>query len=145
MEPVSKKTDISNALKYFTNVIKKKSIAFIISDFLDPNYTPGHESGEEALKIANKKHDVVALRLYDEREMTLPSVGMVKMKDAETGNFKLIDTSNKKVRNFYDHWNRSNEDNLNKIFKRCGVDAAKISTHEPYVKPLMNLFKRRGR
>lgn len=145
LEPESKKTDISNALKYFTNVIKKKSIAFIISDFLDPNFTPDHASGEEALKIANKKHDVVALRLYDEREMKLPSVGLVKMKDAETGKYRMIDTSDRKVRNYYDHWNRLNDDNLNKIFKRCGVDATRIRTDQPYVKPLMNLFKRRGR
>jgi len=143
LEPESKNTDISNALKYFTNVIKKKSIAFIISDFLDPNFTPEQEKGEEALKIANKKHDIVALRLSDPREAILPSVGLVKMKDAESGAFKWIDTSSKSVRNYYDHWNRVNSDNLHKIFRRCGVDAANLRTDESYVKPLMNLFKRR--
>ncbi|MBL4752661.1 MAG: DUF58 domain-containing protein [Flavobacteriales bacterium] len=143
LEPVSKKTDLSNALKYFTNVIKKKSIAFIISDFLDPNFTRESQKGEDALKIANKKHDIVALRLYDEREVTLPSVGLVKMKDAESGQFMWVDTSSRKVRNYYDHWNRANEDNLNRIFKRCGVDSTKIRTDQSYVKPLMNVFKRR--
>jgi len=143
LEPESPKTDLSNALKYFTNVIKKKSIAFIISDFLDPNFTRESQKGEDALKIANKKHDIVALRLYDEREVTLPSVGLVKMKDAESGQFMWVDTSSRKVRNYYDHWNRANEDNLNKIFKRCGVDSTKIRTDQSYVKPLMNVFKRR--
>lgn len=143
IEPQSRKTDVSNALKYFTNVIKKKSIAFLISDFLDPNYCLDNSAGEEALKIANKKHDVVALRLYDRREVKLPSVGLVKMKDAETGQFKWIDTSSRKVRNYYDQWNRVNDANLSKIFKRCGVDYTQIRTDESYVKPLMNLFKRR--
>lgn len=143
IEPQSRKTDVSNALKYFTNVIKKKSIAFLISDFLDPNYSPDNSTGEEALKIANKKHDVVALRLYDRRDVKLPSVGLVKMKDAETGQFKWIDTSSRKVRNYYDQWNRVNDANLSKIFKRCGVDYTQIRTDESYVKPLMNLFKRR--
>lgn len=143
IEPKSRNTDVSNALKYFTNVIKKKSIAFLISDFLDPNFSPDSTSGEEALKIANKKHDIVALRLYDQREVKLPSVGLVKMKDAETGQFRWIDTSSRKVRNYYDQWNRVNDANLSKIFKRCGVDSAQIRTDESYVKPLMNLFKRR--
>jgi len=143
IEPQSRKTDVSNALKYFTNVIKKKSIAFLISDFLDPNFSSDSSSGEEALKIANKKHDVVALRLYDQREVQLPSVGLVKMKDAETGQFKWVDTSSRKVRNYYDQWNRINDANLAKIFKRCGVDSTQIKTDESYVKPLMNLFKRR--
>ena len=145
LEPASKNTDISNALKYFTNVIKKRSIAFIISDFLDPNFTIESQIGEEALKITNKKHDVVVLRLYDEREVKLPSVGLVKMKDAESGEFKWIDTSSRRVRNYYDQWSRANDDNLNKIFKRCGVDSTKIRTDESYVRPLMNLFKRRER
>ena len=143
IEPKSRKTDVSNALKYVTNVIKKKSIAFLISDFLDPNFSPDSSSGEEALKIANKKHDVVALRLYDQREVELPSVGLVKMKDAESGQFKWIDTSSRKVRNYYDQWNRVNDASLSKIFKRCGVDSAQIRTDESYIKPLMNLFKRR--
>jgi len=143
IEPKSRKTDVSNALKYVTNVIKKKSIAFLISDFLDPNFSPDSSSGEEALKIANKKHDVVALRLYDQREVELPSVGLVKMKDAESGQFKWIDTSSRKVRNYYDQWNRVNDASLSKIFKRCGVDSAQIRTDESYIRPLMNLFKRR--
>jgi hypothetical protein len=124
-------------------VIKKKSIAFLISDFLDPNFSLDSTSGEEALKIANKKHDVVALRLYDQREVQLPSVGLVKMKDAETGQFRWIDTSSRKVRNYYDQWSRVNDASLSNIFKRCGVDSARIRTDESYVKPLMNLFKRR--
>jgi len=143
LEPESKRTDLVNALKYLNNVIKKKSIAFIISDFLDPQFTVDNKEGEEALKISNKKHDIVALRLYDEREVKLPSVGLVKMKEVETGQFKWLDTSSRRVRNYYDQWNRVNDDNLNKIFRRCGVDATKIRTDQSYVKPLMNLFKRR--
>jgi len=93
-EPAHKKTDIKLALKYLTNVIKKRSIAFLISDFMDSGFI-------DALKIANKKHDLVALRIYDKREQELPNVGLIKVKDAETGNIQWVDTSDKNVRLHY--------------------------------------------
>lgn len=143
-KPDSKKTNIASALQYFTNVIKKRSIAFLISDFIDESFSPGNTIGEDALKIANKKHDIVALRVYDEREKTIPAMGLVKMLDAESGKFRWIDTSNKKVREKFALWNAENDSNLNALFGRCGVDSVSLRTDQSYVRPLMTLFKRRG-
>lgn len=136
-KPEHKKTDIKQALKYLTNVIKKRSIAFVISDFItDANFI-------DALKIANKKHDLVALRIYDKREMELPNIGLVKFIDAETGTLKWMDTSDKNVRNHFYAEAKKQEASLKEIFNRSGVDSADINTADSYIKPLMNLFKRR--
>ena len=136
-EPEHKKTDLTQALKYFNNVIKKKCTAFIISVFIDENF-------ETALKIANKKHDIVALQIVDSRETELPSIGMIKLKDAETGRERWIDTSKAEVRKMFAMNAKKNDEKLKDIFKRCGVDATKLTTHLNYVQPLMGLFKRRG-
>jgi uncharacterized protein (DUF58 family) len=135
-KPEHKKTDLTLALKYLTNVIKKKSVAFVISDFMDKNFA-------DALKIANKKHDLVALRVYDKREEELPDIGLVKMLDAETGEFSWIDTSDKTVRNQFASESIKHEAFIKETFNRSGVDAANINTSEAYITPLMNLFKRR--
>ena len=136
-KPEHKKTDIKQALKYLTNVIKKRSIAFVISDFIaDANFM-------DALKIANKKHDLVALRIFDKREMDLPDIGLVKFMDAETRTLKWIDTSNKDVRTHFFAAAKKQEASLKDIFTKSGVDSADINTAESYIKPLMNLFKRR--
>jgi uncharacterized protein (DUF58 family) len=135
-KPEHKKTDITLALKYLTGVIKKRSIAFLISDFMDENFV-------DALKIANKKHDLVTLRIYDKRENELPNVGLVKIMDSETGNLKWIDTSDKKVRTHFAVNAKKHEDRLKDIFNKSGVDTANISTSESYIVPLTNLFKRR--
>ncbi|MFL5763346.1 MAG: DUF58 domain-containing protein [Bacteroidia bacterium] len=135
-EPAHKKTDIQLALRYLTNVIKKRSIAFIISDFMDSGFT-------DALKIASKKHDMVALRIYDKREQELPDVGLVKFADAETGAFKWIDTSDRHVRTLYAANAKRHEGFLKDVFNKSGVDAAYINTVESYIPPLTNLFKRR--
>ncbi len=135
-KPEHKKTDIRQALKYLTSVIKKRSIAFVISDFMADSFT-------DALKIANKKHDLVALRIYDKREMELPNIGLVKFKDAETGVIKWIDTSDKNVRTHYYAEAKKHEERLKDMFNKSGVDSADINTAEPYIKPLSNLFKRR--
>ncbi len=136
-KPEHKKTDIKQALKYLTNVIKKRSIAFVISDFIaDTDFI-------DALKIANKKHDLVALRIYDKREMELPDIGLVKFMDAETGTLKWIDTSDKNVRIHFYATAKKQEASLKEIFNKSGVDSADINTAESYIKPLMNLFKRR--
>ena len=142
-EPQSGNTNISEALRYFTNVIKKRSIAFLISDFIDNGFLQGNNTGEDSLKIANKKHDVVAIKVFDVRETEIPSMGLVKLKDAETGKSMWVDTSNERVRRNYGAWNRKNNDHLKKIFNRCGVDTVTIRTGQSYVKPLINLFKRR--
>jgi len=136
-KPIHKKTDISTALKYLTNVIKKKSVAFVISDFMDANF-------KDALKIANKKHDIVALRIYDRREKELPDVGLIRMRDAETGELRWIDTSDKNTRLHFAASALKQETYIKDTFNKSGVDAANIITSESYIQPLMNLFKRRA-
>lgn len=137
-EPQHHKTNIGEALRYLRSVIKKRSIAFVLSDFMDNNF-------EDALKIANKKHDVVAVNIYDKREKELPAIGLIQLIDAETGDTILIDTSNFKVRENYNNWNKRRDAALQQIFKRCGVDSINIRTDESYVQPLMNFFRIRER
>lgn len=137
-EPVSKGTDIAQALKYFNNVIKKRSTSFLISDFIT------NEDYEKALKIAAKKHDLIALHLYDKAEQELPNLGLIPMLDSETNQIEWINTSNKNVQKDYKIEAMKRRDQLKSTLKRSGVDAADIATHEDYVKPLMSLFKRRG-
>lgn len=137
--PQHKGTNISEAVRYLTNAIKKKCTAFIISDFMDEN--PGLEN---ALSIANNKHDVVALKVYDDREKELPPIGMIMLKDAETEKYLWVDSSSRKVRKMYsDYWNR-HVNYLDMLFKKCRVDYASINTREDYVKSLMTLFKKRA-
>lgn len=137
-EPESKGTDISQALKYFNNVIKKRCTAFLLSDFITDI------SFENALKIANRKHDLITLKLYDKAEEQLPNIGLVPMLDAEKGNVKWVNTSSKQVQKEYKIEALKRNDYLSNIFRKSGVDTTNIGTHEDYVKPLMALFKRRG-
>jgi uncharacterized protein (DUF58 family) len=141
--PEGKGTDIELALKYFTNVIKKKCITFLISDFIDEKFTSENRGGSDALKIANKKHDLVALRINDRRESELPNVGLIRILDAETGKLKWVDTANQKIRQQYSKTSLKRDAKLKDMFNRSGVDATTISTSESYIKPLMNLFKKR--
>jgi uncharacterized protein (DUF58 family) len=136
-KPESNKTDIAGALRYFTNAIKKSSTAFVISDFMD-------ESFERELTIANRKHDVVALQVYDIRETELPNIGLIKLKDAETGERIWVDTSDKRLRTTYKHAWGQNQLTLQRIFTKSGVDSVSMSTSEDYVKALMKLFKLRA-
>ena len=136
-KPEHKKTNIKLALRYLTNVIKKRSIAFVISDFIDNN------DFIDALKIANKKHDLVALRIFDKREMEVPDMGLVKFMDSETGALVWIDSSVKDVRAHFYASAKKRAASLKEMFNKCGVDSAEINTAESYIKPLMNLFKRR--
>jgi uncharacterized protein (DUF58 family) len=137
-EPVNKGTNITGALRFLINAIKKRSTSFLISDFMDDNF-------DDALKIASKKHDLVGLKIYDVRETELPSIGLIKMLDAESGEDIWIDTSNNYIRDIYRHsWRRRSED-MNEMLSKLGVDFTSISTGEDYVKPLINLFKRRAR
>lgn len=135
--PVERKTNISEVLRYLTNAIKKRCTTFIISDFIDDNF-------EDALKIANQKHDVVALRVYDPRETSIPDIGFVLFKDAETDEHQWINTSNKKVRQAFNQWWTKTENQINNSFTKCGVDNVAIRTDEDYVKALMSLFKKRN-
>ena len=134
--PQSQKTDISEALRFLTNAIKKRCIAFVLSDFIDNRFEP-------ALKIASRKHDMVALRVYDERETELPRMGLVKLFNKETGKYMWVDTADRNVRENYSDWWRKLDRHLVTTFKKLGIDSASISTGQDYVRPLMGLFKRR--
>jgi uncharacterized protein (DUF58 family) len=136
-KPSNKGTDIAHALRYFNNMIKKRCTAFLISDFIDNGF-------EDALKIACRKHDLVAIRLYDEREMELPKVGLINMLDSETGKTIWVDTNNEDFRKYFMSEARKREDHLLTTFRKNGVDHTSIATHQNYVKPLIDLFKRRG-
>lgn len=136
--PEDKQTDIEQALEYMTNSIKKRCTCFVISDFIDE-----HDFAH-ALAIANRKHDVVALRVYDPRENQLPPVGMMYLRDAETGEQMWVDTSDKKLREAYEKYAFVREKELDAIFKRSGVDVANIRSVEDYVRALITLFKKRA-
>jgi len=137
-KPESKQTDIAQALQYLTNVMKRRVTTFVISDFMDNN-----PELEKAFRIANSKHDVVGLQIYDEREMELPSIGMVKFKDAESGEYLWVDSSSRKVRDAYQKWWNEYRSKLDIMMKRSGVDYVGINTSEDYVKSLVSLFKKR--
>ncbi len=136
--PERKQTDITLALQYLTNAIKKRCTCFLVSDFMDEH------DFEHPLLIANKKHDIVALRVYDQRENELPAVGLLYLKDAETGERIWVDTSDRRVREEYKKYMQTREKDLERVFKRSGVDVATISADEDYVRALITLFKKRG-
>lgn len=136
--PENKQTNIEGALQYMTNSIKKRCTCFVISDFIDDH------DFSHALAIANRKHDVVALRVYDIRENVLPPVGMMYLTDAETGEHIWVDTSDKKLRQDYEQYMSEWNKKLDAIFKRSGVDVATISSDEDYVRALIALFKKRA-
>ncbi len=135
-KPESNKTKIEEGLKYFTHVINKRCTAFVISDFMDNDF-------ENAIRIANKKHDLIALRIFDPRETVLPKIGLLKVKDPETGQIIRVDSSSKLTRENYTNWWLEKNKYLNNIFLKAGVDAVNINTSEDYIKPLVNLFKKR--
>jgi len=129
-------TNISEALRYLSNAIKKKSTAFVISDFMDQHF-------EKALQIANYKHDLIAVRVTDLRETEMPDVGLIRMRDAETGAYQWVDTSSSKTRTALRQYAKEKSTQLDMVFARAGVDMVRVYTGRDYVKPLMNLFKKR--
>ena len=134
--PNTKETNIGTTLDYLNNVVKKRSIVFLISDFLDNSF-------EDQLKITNRKHDLVALQITDQAEYNLPKVGWVQLQDLESNQLKWVNTNLPKVRKRFADQGRSHDRYMKETFRKSGVDFAKISTGESYVKPLMNLFKNR--
>lgn len=134
----SPKTDMGMALKFLTNAIKKRCTTFMISDFIDV------KDYYNALTIANRKHDIVALQVYDSLETQLPSVGLMKILDAETGSEHWIDTSSRKVRQTYKDWWQKQQDSMQTSFNRSKVDSVSVRTDEDYVKALLALFKKRS-
>ncbi|MCC8171381.1 MAG: DUF58 domain-containing protein [Parabacteroides sp.] len=137
-QPQDTQTDISQVLKYLTNAIKKRCTAFLISDFIDKG------EYKDALTIANRKHDVVAIQVYDRRETDLPAVGLIKIKDAETGTEQWVDSSSASVRQAYRNWWQSRQQKMDESFKKCRVDSVSICTEDDYVKALIALFDKRN-
>ncbi len=137
-EPQSKKTDIAVPLQFLTNAIKKRCTAFVLSDFIaEFNY-------KNAMTIANRKHDVVAIRVYDRRLEELPKVGLMKMTDAESGEEMYIDTSATSVQKAQREWWRMQNMQLDEVLKKSRVDAVSVRTDGDYVKALMSLFAMRA-
>ncbi len=136
-KPESRRTDIQQALEYLTNAMKRRCTAFLLSDFID------QKDFDNALTIANRKHDVVAIQIYDRRVAELPSIGLMKIKDAETGHEQLIDTSSKAVRNAHHRWWKEKQEVLQQIFTKTNVDSVSIRTDDDYVKSLLSLFAQR--
>ncbi len=134
----SHKTDLQGALKYLTQVMKKRCTTFIISDFVDET------AYKDALTIANRKHDIIALQVYDKMEAELPNVGLMKVADAETGEERWIDTSQKRIRQQYSSWWTNRQTAMEETFNRSRVDSISVRTDEDYVKALLNLFRRRA-
>ncbi len=136
-KPENTETNIAEALKYLTNVIKKKCTAFVISDFIDKDFM-------KPLQIANKKHEIIALKISDIREYDLPNVGILKLKDAETNNLVWVDSSSKTFREQYKKSWVIRDAHLNNTFMKSGVDFTTIRTDMDYIKPLISLFKKRS-
>lgn len=135
--PISRKTDLRLALEHLTNLMKRRCTAFILSDFLVQS------DFKNALTIANRKHDVMAIQVYDKRVCELPDVGLMRVKDAESGQECWIDTSSSSVRNAHRQWWEKQQEALNEVLNRSKVDSVSIRTDHDYVKALMNLFAQR--
>ena len=136
-KPNSNKTDIAGALKYLSNVMKKKAIVFVLSDFIAEDY-------ERTMKIVGNKHDVTGIRVYDEREESIPNLGMVQMQDFETGTIQLVNTQSKSVRNSYAKYHQERVTYFKDTFTKSGSGVLDCRVDESYVKKLLGYFKRRG-
>ena len=136
-KPESQRTDIKQAVEYLTRVIKRRCTCFMLSDFID------EKDFRDALTIANRKHDVVAIQVYDRRIAELPNVGLMRVRDAETGHLQWLDTSNRSVRNAYSKWWQMRCRLLHDTFTRCNVDSISVRTDEDYVIALKSLFAQR--
>lgn len=137
-KPKNKGTEISVALRYLTNAIKKRCTAFLISDFIDP------DDYKQSLRIANRKHDVVAIQVYDKLSTNLKPIGLMKVKDPETEEETWIDTSSQKVRSEYSTWWNKRQEEMHDAFRQSGVDYVSVSTDDDYVKSLLQLFQQRS-
>lgn len=137
-QPKSKKTNIEKALQFLSNIMKKKAIVFVISDFItDEDY-------KNALRIASKKHDLTGIRIYDELELSIPNLGVVQMDDEESGATILVDTTSKTVRNNYAKYYRDKVNFFQETFSRSGAGTMDCRVDESYVKKLLGYFKRRA-
>lgn len=137
-EPENNATDISEALRYFTDAMKKRTTTFLISDFID------QKDYYKALSVASNKHDVIGIQVYDKRDSQMPNVGLVRMADLESGQMKWVDTSSKSIRNDYGRWWYNRQQSMSETLMKCRTDYISVATDEDYVKALMSLFKGRG-
>lgn len=136
LEPQNTGTDVAEALRFLNNVMKKRAIVFVMSDFMTGDF-------KDDLSIARRRHDVAGIRIYDPLEEELPDVGLIRVRDAETGVEEWVDTSSKSVRNRYTEHYRQNVEKFTTTFMRSGADAISISTKENYVNALLKFFKQR--
>ena len=141
-EPKSQRTCLSEPIRFLTNVNKKRCTTFVLSDFMDP--ASDREGLNDALKIAGGKHDIVAIRVTDPREAELPDVGLMKVRDTETGHEQYIDTSSKALRRAHREWWIDRQEQMRVCFTKSRVDSVSVRTDEDYVKALMTLFARRS-
>lgn len=135
-QPEEQGTNISEPLIYLNNVVKKKSICFLLSDFMAEGY-------EDALRVASKRHDIIGVKVFDDLEEKLPNVGLIRVEDSETGEKKLVDTSSKSVREKYNHYFSEHNDYYHQAFRKSGSSVIDINTKEDYVKHLLRFFKSR--
>ncbi|MCD8208448.1 MAG: DUF58 domain-containing protein [Bacteroidales bacterium] len=141
-QPTGNGTDVGEALRYLTNAIKKRCTAFVLSDMIDAD-ADGRPNYEEALKVAVNRHDISVIQVYDPREKELPNVGMVHVKDSETGRGAWVNTSSRRMRQAYSDWFATLADSSSKLFLKYNVDNVSISTNDDYVMNLMAFFKKR--
>ncbi|HLP73313.1 MAG TPA: DUF58 domain-containing protein [Bacteroidales bacterium] len=134
--PSSNRSSLNEPLRFLTNALRKRCTAFIISDFLVPDF-------EESLRIASNKHDIVALNVFDPVEQSIPDIGFAKVMDSETGEESWIDTSSKQTREAYRKWWEDHSVKIKGTFRRCRVDSTDMRTDMDYVQPLINLFEKR--
>jgi uncharacterized protein (DUF58 family) len=137
-QPESKRTDVNQAVEFLSSVQKRRTTAFILSDFFVRN------NFMQSLQIANRKHDVVAIQVYDQRAKELPDVGLMKVVDAETGFEQYVDTGSKKLRESYRKYWMDRQSELSEIFNKSNVDNISIATNDDFVKSLLMLFKQRS-
>lgn len=136
--PTGQGTDLGHALEYFNNMVKKRSICFLLSDYLTSNY-------ERALSVAGRRHDLIGLHLFDPRERELPNIGLIRARDAETGRLDWLDTSSRKVRRNYSEWYKKHMDYFQQAFRKSGADMISVETTDDYVKALRRFFESRGK
>ncbi|TNJ47197.1 DUF58 domain-containing protein [Tamlana fucoidanivorans] len=136
-KPESKQTNLAEALKFMQNVMKKKAIVFVLSDFIADDY-------HQTMKIVSRKHDVTGIRIFDKREETIPNLGVVQMQDGETGELMLVNTASKKLRNNYNKFYHQKVAYYKESFTKSGAGAIDCRVDESYVKKLLGYFKRRG-
>jgi len=137
-KPQKKETDIKNALDYLNRVMNRKTVVFLISDFLSSNY-------DKPLQIANKKHDIIAITITDPREIELPTLGFLQLEDAETGENLFIDTYDRGVREWFHQFSTDDSKGRNNLFKSMDVDYVDVITDKPYIDPLVKLFRKRAK